>query len=333
MVGKRQVGPFEVEPVGFGCMSLSHAYGTPPPQAHSVRLLNAALDLGYDFIDTAALYGFGANESLIREAIGHRRGAFVLASKCGMTGIDGKRVIDGRPVTLRKTLEESLARLGTDVIDLYYLHRWDKKVPIEDSVGSLGEFVREGKVRAIGLSEVSAATLRKAHAVHPIAAVQNEYSPWSRNVELGLLAATREIGATLVCFSPTARGFLAGAVSSEDALAAGDLRLSMPRFQGENLQRNLRLYRGFEALAAKAGCTPAQLSLAWVLSRGEHVVPIAGTTSLAHLEENFESGRLDIAANLLAEVDRVIAPDAVAGERYAPATLAEVDTEEQDPKA
>jgi aryl-alcohol dehydrogenase-like predicted oxidoreductase len=234
---------------------------------------------------------------------------------------------------LHRTVEESLTRLGTDVIDLYYLHRWDKKVPIQDSVGALGEFVREGKVRAIGLSEVSAASLRKAHAVHPIAAVQNEYSPWSRNVELGVLEATREVGAALVCFSPTARGFLAGAIPAEDALAAGDLRRSMPRFQGEKLQRNLRLYQGFEVLAVKAGCTPAQLSLAWALSRGEHVVPIPGTTSLRHLEENFEARRLDIAPDLLAEIDRLIAPDAVAGARYAPATLAEVDTEEQDLRA
>ena len=173
MAGKRRIGPFEVEPVGLGCMSLSHAYGTPPDPAHSARLLNHALDLGCDFLDSAALYGFGANEALIGEAIGARRSEYVLASKCGMTGVGGKRVLDGRPETLLRTLDESLKRLKTDVIDLYYLHRWDKRVPIEDSVGALGQMVASGKVRAIGLSEVSAATLRKAHAVHPIAAVQN----------------------------------------------------------------------------------------------------------------------------------------------------------------
>lgn len=328
MAAKRRVGPLEVQPIGLGCMSLSHAYGTPPDREHSARLLNRALDLGYDFIDTAALYGFGANESLIGEAIGHRRSEFVLASKCGMTGVDGKRVIDGRPETLRRTLEESLTRLRTDVIDLYYLHRWDRKVPIGESVGALADFVREGKVRAIGLSEVSAATLRKAHAVHPIAAVQNEYSPWSRNVELGVLEVTKELGAALVCFAPTARGFLAGAVRDTETLAQGDLRRSMPRFQGDNLRRNLALYERFEALARQAGCTPAQLSLAWVLSRGEHVVAIPGTTSLQHLEENFAAKDLWVDGAILAEIDGFMSPEAVAGPRYPAATQVEIDTEE-----
>jgi aryl-alcohol dehydrogenase-like predicted oxidoreductase len=324
---KRRIGPFAVEAVGLGCMSLSHAYGTPPDEAHSARLLNRALDLGYDLIDTAALYGFGANERLIGEAIGHRRGEYVLASKCGMDGVDGKRVIDGRPETLRLTLEQALARLGTEVIDLYYLHRWDKKVPIEESVGAMAEFVREGKVRAIGLSEVSAATLRKAQAVHPIAAVQNEYSPWSRNVELGMIEATRALGTALIAFAPTARGFLAGQVRATEDLVEGDIRRAMPRFQGENLERNLALYARFEALAAAAGCTPAQLSLAWVLSRGEHIVPIPGTTSLEHLEENFAAREIEVAPELLAEIDRLITPETVAGDRYVAATLAEIDTE------
>ena len=194
MTGKRKIGPFTLGPIGLGCMSLSHAYGTPPDPAHSARLLNHALDIGCDFIDSAALYGFGANEALIGEAIGARRSEYVLASKCGMTGVDGQRVVDGRPETLKRTLDKSLARLKTDVIDLYYLHRWDKRVPIEESVGALGDMVASGKVRAIGLSEVSAATLRKAHAVHPIAAVQNEYSPWSRNVELGVLETAKAAG-------------------------------------------------------------------------------------------------------------------------------------------
>ena len=325
---KRRIGPFEVSPIGLGCMSLSHAYGTPPPRDHSARLLHRALDLGYDFLDTAALYGFGANESLIGESLAGRRSEFVLASKCGLTGIDGKRVIDGRPETLRRTLEESLRRLRTDVIDLYYLHRWDKKVPIEESVGAMGAFVAEGKVRAIGLSEVSAATFRKAHAAHPVAAVQNEYSPWSRNVELGMLEATRELGAALVSFSPVARGFLAGAVRSAHALEANDLRRSMPRFQPENLAHNLELLERFEAIAARAGCTPAQLSLAWVLARGEHVVAIPGTTSLDHLEENFAAGALVPDAEVIAEVDRLFSPGAVAGARYPAAAQADVDTEE-----
>ena len=328
MAGMRKIGPFEVSPVGLGCMSLSHAYGTPPDPEHGRRLLNHALDVGYDFLDTAALYGFGANETLIGEALGHRRREYVLASKCGMTGVDGKRVIDGRPETLLRTVDESLRRLRTDVVDLYYLHRWDRQVPIEESVGALGDMVAAGKVRAIGLSEVSAETLRKAHAVHPIAAVQNEYSPWSRNVELGQLAATRELGVALVAFSPTARGFLAGGVRSADDLEQGDLRRSMPRFQAENIERNLALYARFEGLAASAGCTPAQLSLAWVLSRGEHVVPIPGTTSIKHLEENFAAGALDIPADTLAEIDGLLEPGAIAGARYPEATQAEIDTEE-----
>jgi aryl-alcohol dehydrogenase-like predicted oxidoreductase len=328
MTNKRTIGPFSVEPIGLGCMSLSHAYGIKPDRDQATRLLNRALDLGYDFLDTAALYGFGANESLIGEAIGHRRSEYVLASKCAMTGVDGKRVIDGRPETLRRTLDEALVRLKSEVIDRYYLHRWDKKVPIEESVGAMGEFVAAGKVRAIGLSEVSAATLRKAHAVHPIAAVQNEYSPWSRNAELGVLEATRALGAALVCFSPTARGFLAGAVHSLDDLVEGDIRRGMPRFQDDKLPRNLALYARFEALAAQAGCTPAQLSLAWLLSRGDHVVPIPGTTSLDHLEENFAARALAIAPDILAAIDALFSPEKVAGARYVAATLAEIDTEE-----
>lgn len=328
MTEKRNIGPFSLGPIGLGCMSLSHAYGTPPDPAHSARLLNHALDIGYDFIDSAALYGFGANEELIGAAIGGRRSEFVLASKCGMTGVDGKRVLDGRPETLLRTLDESLARLKTDVIDLYYLHRWDKRVPIEESVGALGQMVASGKVRAIGLSEVSAATLRKAHAVHPIAAVQNEYSPWSRNVELGVRDTAKELGTALVAFSPTARGFLAGSVKSEEDLEEGDLRRSMPRFEGENLRHNLALYDRFSQLAAAAGCTSAQLSLAWLLTRGDHIVPIPGTTSIQHLEENLAAGQIDVAPEIIAEIDTLLEPSAIAGARYPASAQADIDTEE-----
>jgi aryl-alcohol dehydrogenase-like predicted oxidoreductase len=327
---KRTISDFEIEPIGLGCMSLSHAYGTPPPVQHSSALLNQALDLGYDFLDTAALYGFGANEELIGKAIGHRRSEFKLASKCGMTGVDGKRVIDGRPETLRRTLHESLRRLRTDFIDLYYLHRWDKRVPIEESVAAMAEFVSDGKVGAIGLSEVSAATLRKANLVHQIAAVQNEYSPWSRNVELGVLQATKELGAALVCFSPTARGFLAGAIRESDQLQSGDLRRSMPRFQEDNLRRNIQLLDRFEQLAAESLCTPAQLSLAWVLSRGDHVIAIPGTTNSRHLEENFRARELHVDDAVLSRIDELISPQSVSGRRYGEATLAEIDTEEFD---
>jgi aryl-alcohol dehydrogenase-like predicted oxidoreductase len=327
---KRKIGPFQVNPIGLGCMSLSHAYGTPPAREHAQQLLHRALDLGYDFIDTAALYGFGANETLIGDTLASRRSEFLLASKCGMAGVEGKRVIDGRPEFLRRTLEESLERLKTDVIDLYYLHRWDKEVPIEESIGEMGRFVSEGKVRAIGLSEVSAATLRKAHAVHPISAVQNEYSPWSRNVELGILEATRELGAALVAFSPTARGFLAGRVRSAEVLEANDLRRAMPRFQGDNLEQNLSLLERFEAIAARLVCTPAQLSLAWVLARAEHTVPIPGTTSLQHLEENLAASTIELSPEFSNEIDSFMAPEAVAGDRYPAATQAEIDTEESE---
>jgi aryl-alcohol dehydrogenase-like predicted oxidoreductase len=328
MTEKRKIGPFSVNPIGLGCMSLSYAYGAPPDPAHSARLLNEALDLGYDLIDTAAIYGFGHNENLIGDAIGHRRGEYVLASKCGMTGVDGKRVIDGRPEALLRTVDEALKRLKSDVIDLYYLHRLDRNVPVEESVGGFAAMVAAGKVRAIGLSEISATTLRRAHAVHPIAAVQNEYSPWSRNVELGLLAAAEELGVALVAFSPTARGFLAGRIGSADELSENDLRRTMPRFQGENFTRNLKLYERFQALAAACGCTPAQLSLAWLLTRSEQVIPIPGTTSLQHLRENFAATAMKVPAEVIAEIDALLAPGSVAGARYSEAAQADVDTEE-----
>ena len=327
MRAKRRIGPFEVNPMGFGCMSLSHGYGVPSPRDHAVRLLNHALDLGHDFLDTAALYGFGANETVVGQAIGHRRGECALASKCGMTGVDGVRVLDGRPETLLATIDESLTRLHTDVIDLYYLHRWDKAVPIEESVGALARMVEVGKVRAIGLSEVSAATLRRAYAEHPIAAVQSEYSPWSRNVELGVLDAARELGTALVAFSPVGRGFLAGGVRSPDDLVPGDFRCGMPRFTPDNFRRNLDLFARFRAIAEAAGCTPAQLSLGWVLSRGPHVIAIPGTASIAHLEENIATPA-DLPPATLEAVDRLMTPEAIAGPRYGPAAQAEVDTEE-----
>jgi aryl-alcohol dehydrogenase-like predicted oxidoreductase len=244
--------------------------------------------------------------------------------------VDGKlqRVIDGRPEAIRRHCDDSLRRLGTDHVDLYYLHRWDKRVPIEDSVGAMAELVRAGKVRALGLSEVSAATLTRAHAVHPIAAVQSEYSPWSRNVEIGVLAACREIGAALVAFSPTARGFLAGALRDVGTLGAGDIRRGMPRFAPDNFAANLGWLDAYVRLAAEAGCTPAQLAIAWVLSRGDGVVPIPGTTSLTHLQEDLGAAELRLDARTLQRLDALINRDTVRGARYNAATQAEVDTEE-----
>lgn len=325
---QRSIGPLQTRAIGFGCMSLSHAYGAPPAAEDAARVLHAALDMGYDFLDTAALYGFGANERLIGDVLKARRGEYVLASKCGMTGVNGTRIIDGRPETLRATIDESLQRLQVEVIDLYYLHRMDFTVPIEESVGALGEMVQAGKVRAIGLSEVSAATIRRAHAVHPIAAVQNEYSPWSRNVELGVLAATREIGAALVAFSPVARGFLADGIHSFDQLQDRDIRRGMPRFQPGNIESNLTLLAEFRDLAARIGCTPAQLSLAWVIARDLHVIAIPGTTRIDHLAENLDALKITLDEKTIAAVDTLFTPSAPHGARYNPGTQAEIDTEE-----
>jgi aryl-alcohol dehydrogenase-like predicted oxidoreductase len=325
---QRSIGPLQTRAIGFGCMSLSHAYGAPPAAEDAARVLHAALDMGYDFLDTAALYGFGANERLIGDALKARRGEYVLASKCGMTGVNGTRIIDGRPETLRATIDESLQRLQVEVIDLYYLHRMDFTVPIEESVGALGEMVQAGKVRAIGLSEVSAATIRRAHAVHPISAVQNEYSPWSRNVELGVLAATREIGAALVAFSPVARGFLADGIHSFDQLQDRDIRRGMPRFQPGNIEANLTLLAEFRDLAAYVGCTPAQLSLAWVIARDLHVIAIPGTTRIDHLAENLDALKITLDEKTINAIDTLFAPSAPHGARYNPATQAEIDTEE-----
>lgn len=327
-MNKRPIGPFRVQPIGLGCMNLSHAYGVPPSPEEAEALLLRALEIGVDFFDTAALYGFGANEELVGRVLAPHRSRFVLASKCGMTGVNGKRVIDGRPETLKRTCEEALRRLRTDVIDLYYLHRWDRQVPIEDSVGALADLVREGKIRAIGLSEVSAETLRRAHAVHPIAAVQTEYSLWTRNAEIAVLDACRELGAAFVAFSPLARGFLGGGLRDVSTLDAKDIRRAMPRFFPDNYARNLELLAGFEALAREARCTSAQLALAWLLDQGEHIVPIPGTTRIAHLEENFAAAGLAPDAALLARAGELIDRHTVAGPRYPAATQQEIDTEE-----
>jgi aryl-alcohol dehydrogenase-like predicted oxidoreductase len=333
---QRSLGPFQVSAIGLGCMNLSHAYGVPPSEEDASRVLLHALELGVTHFDTAALYGFGVNETLLGKVLGQHRSRFTLASKCGMTGVPGddgvlRRVIDGRPETLKRTCEEALRRLQTDMIDLYYLHRWDKSVPIEDSMGGLADLVREGKIRAVGLSEVSAATLRRAHAVHPVAAVQTEYSLWTRNPEIAVLAACRELGVSLVAFSPVARGFLANALSSPaqvDAFQPKDIRRTMPRFQGEHLAANLGLLAAYRALAAEAGCTPAQLALAWLLHRGEEILPIPGTTSIAHLEEDLAAAEVQLSPGLMQRLDATISQHTVSGPRYTAQSQAEVDTEE-----
>jgi len=328
LLPQRTLGGAAVSAIGLGCMNLSHAYATPPSKAEGIALIHRALDLGVTHFDTAALYGFGRNETLVGEALGPARRDIHLASKCGMTGVDGRRVIDGRPETLIRTCHEALHRLRTDVIDLYYLHRADPRVPIEESVGGLAELVRAGHVRAIGLSEVSAATLRRAHAEHPIAAIQSEYSLWTRNPEIAVLAACRELGTSFVAFSPLGRGFFADGVADAEALEAQDIRRGMPRFVEPQWSSNAKLLARLRALANEAGCTPGQLALAWVLSRRPEVIPIPGTTSIAHLEENLAAAGLRFDAGLLARLESLFAPGSVQGARYNAATQTEIGTEE-----
>jgi aryl-alcohol dehydrogenase-like predicted oxidoreductase len=327
-VRRRRIGTTEVAEIGLGCMNLNHAYGHAPDEPTTRRLLLGALELGVEYFDTAALYGFGRNETLIGEVLAPHRQRIFLASKCGMTGVDGKRVIDGRPETLKDTCAASLRRLRTDRIDLYYLHRWDKQVPIEDSVGALADMVSAGHVRYIGLSEVSKATLLRAHAVHPVSAVQSEFSLWSRNAELGVLEACRSIGAAFIAFAPLARGFLTDSLEERPDFAANDIRRGMPRFREPHYASNLRLLAGLRALAQEARCTPAQLALVWLLRRAPHVIPIPGTTSLAHLQENLGAARLTPGTDLLARLDALINTGTVSGARYSSDVLAEVDTEE-----
>ena len=324
----RCIGKVELPAIGLGCMNLSHAYGRPPDTTAATALLHRAVDLGVRHFDTAALYGFGANEKLLGGALKPYRQQIFLASKCGMTGVDGKRVIDGRPETLMQTLDEALVRLQTDHIDLYYLHRWDKSVPIEESVGALANMVTAGKIGAIGLSEVSATTLRKAHAVHPIAAVQTEYSLWTRNAEIAVVQACRELGTTFVAFSPLARGFLSGAVMDPARLEEKDIRRNMPRFQEPFFSLNRGWLKAYAKLAEEAGCSMAQLALAWLLSRGEHVLPIPGTTSVAHLEDNLAAAELSLSVELFERLDTLINFHTVSGARYPAATQAEIDTED-----
>ena len=328
----RQLGPFTVTAIGLGCMNLSHAYGTPPSAEQGRKVLHAALDAGVTLFDTAALYGFGANESLVGPVLKPHRREITLCSKGGMAGVTGddgvtRRVIDGRPEAIRRNCEDSLRRLQTDVIDLYYLHRWDKSVPIEESVGALGRLVEQGKVRAIGLSEVSAATVRKAHAVHPVAAVQTEYSLWTRNPEIAVLAACREIGAAFVAFSPVARGFLCDALHDVTTLDAKDIRKTMPRFAPENYARNLQLLPPYKAIAREAGCTPAQLALAWLLHKGPDIIPIPGTTSVEHLREDLAAADVQLSQPTIDRLEALINQHTVAGNRYSDQSNREVDTE------
>lgn len=322
---QRQLGRHgpTVSALGLGCMGMSDFYG-PADDARSLAVLNHALDLGISLLDTADMYGVGANERLLAPLLAARRSEVVLATKFGnVRAPDGRMLrIDGSPAYVREACEASLQRLGVDHIDLYYQHRVDKTVPIEDTVGAMAELVRQGKVRHLGLSEASAATLRRAVAVHPIAALQTEYSLWTRDVEAEILPACRELGVALVPYSPLGRGFLTGAIRDADALAAGDWRRTNPRFQADNLDANLALADALAALARAMGHTPAQLALAWLLDRGPDIVPIPGTRRIERLDENAAAARIALTPDQRLQLEAVLAAHPVAGTRYPAAAMA-----------
>ena len=324
----RKIGPFDVSAISLGCMVLSHAYGNPPDPKVAAEVLLKALDLGYTHFDTATLYGFGANETLLGNTLKRHRREYFLASKCGMfRGASGGKEIDGHPAVLKQNLEDSLKRLQTDVIDLYYLHRWGKRIPIEDSIGAMADMVKQGKVRTIGLSEVSAATLRKAHAVHPIAAMQSEYSLWTRNPEIAVLDACRELNVAFVAFSPLARGFLTGDIRDPAQLPPKDIRLAMPRFQAPHFGNNLKLLSGFAQIARENDCTMAQLCLAWLLAKAPHIIPIPATTRLDHLADNAAAADVRLRPDAMGKMEALVNPTTVSGPRYNAAQLPEIDTE------
>ena len=309
-------GGLTVSALGLGCMGMSQAYG-PADEEESVATLLRALDLGVTFFDTANAYGAGHNEKLVGRVLGPHRDQVVLATKFGIAGQrDGRMVVDGRPTYARTCCDESLRRLGTDTIDLYYLHRVDPAVPIEETVGAMAGLVAEGKVRYLGLSEASAATIRRAQAIHPISALQSEWSLFNREPETAVLPTLRELGIGFVPFSPLGRGFLTGDITTTDGLAADDFRRGNPRFQGENFIQNLALADRVQEMAAAKECTPGQLALAWLLAQGGDVVPIPGTKRRRYLEDN--AGALDVVltADDLARVDEVLPIGSVAGPRY-----------------
>jgi aryl-alcohol dehydrogenase-like predicted oxidoreductase len=315
-----------VSAIGLGCMGMSQSYG-PGDEEESIRTLHRALDIGVTFLDTAAVYGLGANERLLARVLRTRRSEVVLATKCGIVrGADGKpSELDGSPEEVKRSCDESLKRLNVDVIDLFYLHRVDPKTPIEDSVGAMSELVVAGKVRHLGLSEAGPATLGRAHRVHPITALQSEYSLWNREPEARVLPACRELGIGFVPFSPLGRGFLSGQVTRVENLAADDMRRTLPRFQDENLPRNLTLLASLEERAARKRCTPSQLALAWLLAQGSDIVPIPGTKRRTYLESNAAAVDIDLTIDDRRELDAAFRPDAAAGDRYPPDLLRWVD--------
>lgn len=328
MLTTRSLAGKQLRPIGLGCMSLSQAYYPLPSEAEGEALLHRAIDIGYDHFDSARLYGQGHNEALLARVLKTRRNEVFIASKCGIEFDGGTRRIDCKPETIRRAVENSLKTLGTDFIDLYYLHRRDFNTPIEDSVGTLGRLIEEGKVGAIGLSEMSASTLKIAAKEHHIAAIQSEYSLWTRNPEIAVLEACKDLRTAFVAFSPVARGALAGGVNTANQLDSKDLRSKHPRFNVENWAKNQKLISVFEAIAKRENVTPSQLSLAWVLAQGEHVHAIPGTASITHLEENFKTLQTSIKETVLNELSALINQDTVSGHRYPEAMRKTIDTED-----
>ncbi len=318
-------GP-EVSALGLGCMGISQSYGEPDPE-EGLRTIRRALELGVTFFDTADAYAWGANEELVGRALRDVRDRVLLATKCGLVpgASPGTMAVDGSPAHIRAACDASLRRLGVGTIDLYYLHRIDPRVPIEESVRAMASLVDAGKVRFLGLSEVSPRTLRRAQAVHPITAVQSEYSLWTRDPEEGILPTCRELGIGFVPFSPLGRGFLTGTVRSLEGLPAGDFRRGVPRFQPGNLERNLALADRLQELAAAKGCTPAQLALAWVLAQDPHIVPIPGTKRSRYVEENVAAVDLALSPAEAEALSRLFERGAAAGERYSAPSAAMVD--------